>query len=318
MRQYVIRRIFGMIPTLLGASIIIFFVFAMVPGDFVDTNPKLTAERAHELKVLYGLDQPIWHRYLTWLWNLLHGDFGLSLQYQEPVTSVLNHYIWNSFLIAIVTLILTWTIAFIIGVVSATRQYSLFDGLVTLGVFAAMSFPSFFVGLLLIKFFAVDLKWFPVGGMINTGSELTGWAHMWEVVHHMILPVVVLTMLSIGSLTRYFRTNMLEVIRQDFVRTARAKGLKEKVVVYKHALRNALLPAITLLGFELPGLFAGAIITEQIFNWPGVGHIHLEALAARDYPVLMGFTMFLAILTVLGNLFADLLYGFADPRVRLK
>lgn len=318
MKKYIIRRLLLAIPTLLGASVIIFFVFALAPGDFVTTNVKLTAEKAHELRVLYGLDKPIIEQYFIWLGNLLQGNLGFSLQHHEPVSTVLGHYIWNSFYIAIVTLILTWSIAVAVGVISATKQYSLFDGLVTLGVFAAMSFPSFFLGLLLIKWFAVDFKLFPIGGMINTGSQSTGWAYIWEVAHHMVLPVTVLTMLSVGSLTRYFRTNMLEVIRQDFIRTARAKGLKERVVVYKHALRNALLPAITLLGFELPGLFAGAIITEQIFNWPGVGHIHLEALANRDYPVLMGFTMFLAALTVLGNLLADILYGVADPRIRLK
>ncbi|CAM2845736.1 ABC transporter permease [Paenibacillus sediminis] len=318
MWQYIIRRLLQAIPTLLGVSIIIFFVFALTPGDYVDTNIQLTPEKAHELKVLYGLDKPIIERYFIWLGNVMKGDFGFSLQFQKPVTSLLNDYIWNSFLIAIVSLILTWTIAILIGVYSALKKYSWFDVLVTLGVFAAMSFPSFFLGLLLIKFFAVDLKWLPVGGMTYGGSNSTGMAYVLEVLKHMILPVSVLTMLSVGSLTRYFRANMLDVIRQDFVRTARAKGLKERVVIFKHALRNASLPAITLLGFELPGLFAGAIITEKIFAWPGVGHIHMQALDNRDYTVLMGFTMFLAILTVLGNLLADIFYSVADPRIRLK
>jgi peptide/nickel transport system permease protein len=318
MRLYLIRRILNMIPLLFGVSLIIFFLFALTPGDFVDSNPKLTPEKAAELRALYGLDKPVLERYFIWLGNVLTGDFGFSLQHQMPVSELLNQYLWNSFLIAIVTLILTWTIALFVGVYSAVKQHSWFDALVTLGVFASMSFPSFFLGLLLIKFFAVDLKWLPVGGMVATGSQSTGWAYVWEVAQHMILPVTVLTVLGVGSLTRYFRTNMLEVIRQDFVRTARAKGLKEKVVVFKHALRNALLPAITLLAFELPGLFAGAIITEKIFNWPGVGQIHMQALEIRDYPVLMGITMLLSILTVVGNLLADLLYGVADPRVRLK
>ncbi|WP_139488480.1 ABC transporter permease [Brevibacillus dissolubilis] len=318
MRQYIIRRVLLMIPTLLGASILIFFVFALTPGDFVDTNLKLTPQRAQELRVLYGLDKPIIERYFIWIGNVLRGDFGFSFKYQEPVSDVIKHYLWNSFLIAFVSSILTWCIAVAVGVFSAIKRYSWFDTLVTLGVFAAMSFPSFFIGLLLIKYFALDWKVFPVGGMTTTGSELAGFGHWVDVAKHMFLPVLVLTMLSVGTLTRYFRTNMLEVIRQDFVRTARAKGLKEKVVVYKHALRNALLPAITLLGFELPALFGGAIITEKIFNWPGIGRIHMEALAFRDYPLLMGLTMLLAILTVVGNLIADVLYGVADPRVRLK
>ncbi|WP_440604652.1 ABC transporter permease [Bacillus sp. GB_SG_008] len=318
MKTYIIRRFFQMIPTLLGASIIIFFLFALLPGDYVDSNPKLTPERAQELRELYGLNKPIIERYFHWLGNAVTGNFGFSLQYQESVTSLLNKFIWNSFIVAAAALFFTWLIALIIGVISATKQYSLFDGLVTLGVFAAMSFPSFFIGLFMIKVFAVDLKLLPIGGMIDIGSNSTGLTYIWEVIRHMILPVFILTLLGIGSLTRYFRTSMLEVVRQDYIRTARAKGLKEKVVIYKHALKNAILPAITLLAFELPGLFSGAIIIEQIFNWPGIGHIQLEALSFRDYPVLMAFTMFLSFLTIIGNFLADILYAVVDPRIRLK
>ncbi|QOT00309.1 ABC transporter permease [Brevibacterium sp. JNUCC-42] len=318
MKTYMLRRLMIMILTLLGSSLLIFFLFALTPGDYVDTNPKLSPERKIELKALYGLDKPITERYIVWAGNVLKGDLGYSLQYQQPVTTILGQHIWSSFLIAITSTTLTWIIAISIGVFSATRQYSWFDSLVTIGVFAAMALPAFFVGLLAIKFFAVDLKLLPPGGMLTTGSNATGMAYVIEVVKHMILPVTVLTMLSVGSLTRYFRTNILEVIRQDFIRTARAKGLKEKVIIYKHALRNALLPAITLLGFELPALFGGAIITEKIFNWPGVGQVYMQALSLRDYPLLMGFTMFIALLTIVSNLLADLLYGVVDPRVRLK
>lgn len=318
MKKYILRRFLQMIPTLIGVSIIVFFLFALLPGDYIDSNPKLTPERAHELKVMYGLDKPIIQRYILWVKDVFSGNFGFSLKYQEPVTSLLNKFIWNSFIIAVVTLLLTWSIALLIGTFSALKQHSWFDRLVTLGVFAAMSFPSFFLGLLMIKVFAVDLKLLPIGGMIDTGSNSTGFAHLMEVVRHMVLPVTILTLLSIGSLTRYFRTSMLDVIRLDFIRTARAKGLKEKAVIFKHALKNAILPAITLLGFELPGLFSGAIITEQIFNWPGVGRVQLEALSFRDYPVLMAFTMLLSFLTVAGNFLADILYAAADPRIRLK
>ncbi|AIG26722.1 ABC transporter permease [Brevibacillus sp. 7WMA2] len=318
MKTYMFKRLMIMIPTLIGSSLLIFFLFALTPGDYVDTNPKLSPERKIELKALYGLDKPIIERYFVWAGNVLRGDLGYSLQYQQPVTTILGQYIWSSFLIAITSTTLTWIIAISIGVFSASRQYSWFDSLVTIGVFAAMALPAFFVGLLAIKIFAVDLKILPPGGILTTGSNATGLDYVIEVMKHMILPVTVLTMLSVGSLTRYFRTNILEVIRQDFIRTARAKGLKEKVITYKHALRNALLPAITLLGFELPALFGGAIITEKIFNWPGVGQVYMQALSLRDYPLLMGFTMFIALLTVVSNLLADLLYGVVDPRVRLK
>lgn len=318
MRQYIVIRILHLIPTLIGASLIIFFIFALAPGDYIDSDVTLTPERAAELKAINGLDKPMWQRYFIWLGNALHGDFGFSLQYQQPVMTVLKESVVNSFLIACVSLVLTWIIAVLIGVFSATKQYSWYDSLITLAVFGAMSFPSFFIGLLMIKWFAVDLGWLPIGGILDTGSQTTGLARVWELVRHMILPTTVLTMLSVGSLTRHFRANMIDVIKQDFVRTARAKGLKERTVIYKHALGNALLPAITLLGLELPGLFSGAIIMERIFTWPGVGYIHMEAISNRDYTVLMGFTMFLALLTVVGNLLADWLYAVADPRIRLK
>lgn len=318
MRNFILRRLLQTIPMLLLASLLIFCIFALAPGDFIDGNINLTAQRAAELRALYGLDQPLFSRYLHWLGRLLQGDLGFSLQYQIPVSTLLNQYIWNSFLLAAVAMVLYWGIALAVGVVSAMKPYSLFDHLITVAVFAAMSFPTFFLCLLLIKWFAVDLHWLPAGGMLRTGSESSGLAWALEVAAHLLLPVLALVMLQAGSLTRYFRASMLEVIRMDYIRTARAKGLREKTVILKHALRNALLPIITLLGFELPGLFSGALITEKIFNWPGAGHIHIDSLAARDYPVLMGFTLFLAALTILGNLLADILYAYADPRIRLR
>jgi len=318
MRNFILRRLLQTIPMLFLASLLIFMLFALTPGDFIDGNVTLTAQRAAELKALYGLDQPVFTRYFRWLGQLLQGNLGFSLQYQIPVSQLLNQYIWNSFLLAGISMVLYWGIALAVGIVSALKPYSLFDHVVSVVIFAAMSFPTFFLCLLLIKWFAVDLHWLPVGGMTNTGSDATGWPWVMQVAAHLILPVLALVMLQAGSLTRYFRASMLDVIRMDFIRTARAKGLRERTVIFKHALRNALLPLITLMGFELPGLFSGAIITEKVFNWPGAGHINIDSLAARDYPVLMGFTLFLAVLTILGNLIADVLYAWADPRIRVK
>lgn len=317
-KKYLLKRFLQMIPLLFGVSMIIFFLFALMPGDYFSSNRKLTPQRLAELRALYGLNKPVIERYFIWLKNVFHGDFGFSLQYTIPVTSLLNAYIWNSFIISFATLVLTWTIALVIGVYSATRQYSVFDRLVTLGVFASLSFPSFFLGLLLIKIFGVDLRLLPIGGMIDTGSSSTGIAYLLEVLRHMVLPVAVLTFLSVGSLTRYFRTGMLDVLRMDFIRMARAKGLKNRTVIFRHGLRNAILPAITLLAFELPGLFSGAIITEQIFSWPGIGKVQLQSLDARDYPVLMAITMLLSFFTILGNFLADVLYAVADPRIHLS
>ncbi|WP_028545966.1 ABC transporter permease [Paenibacillus taiwanensis] len=317
MSTYLMRRLMYMILILLGASLLIFLLYAMMPGDFVTNNFKLPAERKAELREIYGLNKPVLERYMNWMNNAFHGNFGFSLSQQKPVLTLFNDYIWNSFLLAITSTFFTWLLAVVIGVVAAYKQYSWFDTMVMIFIFAAMSIPSFFIGLFLIKIMAVDLKWLPPGGMLVTGSNATGMEYIKEVVHHMFLPVVVMTLLGVGSLTRYFRSNMLDVIRQDFIRTARAKGMKERVVLYRHALRNAMLPAITLIGFELPGLFGGSLIIEKIFNWPGIGQLYMQSFTVRDYPLLMGFTMFIAILTVIGTLISDILYHVADPRVKL-
>lgn len=317
MSAYLSKRLLYMIIILFAASLLIFCLYASTPGDFITGNIKLTAERKAELREIYGLNKPMLERYGIWMKNALHGDFGYSLAQQKPVLQLFNDYIWNSFMLAAVSTFLTWVIAVIIGVISAYKQYSWFDTLVMIAIFAAMSLPSFFIGLFLIKILAVDLKWLPPGGIITTGSNATGLAYFKEVVLHMTLPVVVMTLLGLGSLTRYFRSNMIDVLKQDYIRTARAKGLKEQRVLFTHALRNALLPAITLVGFELPALFGGSLIIEKIFNWPGIGQLYMQSFGLRDYPLLMGFTMFIAILTVIGTLLSDILYRIADPRVRL-
>lgn len=317
MSAYLSKRLLYMVIILFAASLLIFCLYASTPGDFITGNIKLTAERKAELREIYGLNKPVLERYGIWMKNALHGDFGYSLAQQKPVLQLFNDYIWNSFLLGAVSTFLTWVIAVIIGVISAYKQYSWFDTLVMIAIFAAMSAPSFFIGLFLIKILAVDLKWLPPGGIITTGSNATGLAYFKEIVTHMTLPVVVMTLLGLGSLTRYFRSNMIDVLKQDYIRTARAKGLKERKVLFTHALRNALLPAITLVGFELPALFGGSLIIEKIFNWPGIGQLYMQSFGLRDYPLLMGFTMFIAILTVIGTLLSDVLYRIADPRVRL-
>lgn len=317
MSAYLMKRISYMILILLAASLLIFCLYAFTPGDFISGNIKLSPERKAELREIYGLNKPVLERYWSWMRSALHGDFGYSLAQQKPVLTLFNEYIWNSFLLAVVSTFFTWVIAVIIGVIAAYKLYSIFDSALMVLIFAFMSLPSFFVGLFLIKIFAVDLLWLPPGGMTTTGSHAEGLAYIQEVIRHMTLPVIVMTLLGLGSLTRYFRSNMIDVIQQDYIRTARAKGMKERKVLFTHALRNALLPAITLIGFELPGLFGGSLIIEQIFNWPGIGQLYMSSFSTRDYPLLMGFTMLIAILTVIGTLLSDLLYRLADPRVKL-
>ncbi|MBB6673588.1 ABC transporter permease [Cohnella nanjingensis] len=318
MGTFITKRLLYTILILLAASLLIFSLYAWTPGDFITGNIKLTPERKAELREIYGLNKPLLERYGIWMKHALHGDFGYSMAQQKPVFTLFNQYIWNSFLLAAVSTFFTWLIAVIIGVVAAYRQYSWFDTLVMVVIFAAMSLPSFFIGLFLIKILAVDWKWLPPGGMLTTGSNATGMAYAEEVVRHMALPVIVMTLLGIGSLTRYIRGNMIDVMKQDYIRTARAKGLKERQVLFTHALRNALLPAITLVGFELPALFGGSLIIEKIFNWPGIGQLYMQSFGLRDYPLLMGFTVLIAILTVIGTMLSDILYRVADPRVRLQ
>ncbi|MGF7049305.1 peptide/nickel transport system permease protein [Paenibacillus sp. DS2015] len=320
MKQYIFRRLLQMIPTLIGITIIVFAISRMVPGDYITAkaSPNMTAEKEAQLREIYGLDKPVAKAYIDWVGNMAIGDMGDSLQHKKPVTKVINTYVWNSVVIAFTSLVLSWIIAIFAGVFSAKFQHSLLDKIITLLIFISMSLPSFFIGLLLILIVSLNLGITPVGGMTTAGLGATGWEYIVDVGKHMLLPTLVLTMISTGSLTRYFRSSMLEVIRQDYIRTARAKGLKERTVIFKHALRNAMIPAITLLGFELPALFGGAIILEKVFIWPGIGQVYLGSISMRDYPFMLGFTIFLAVLTLLGNLLSDVLYGVADPRIRLK
>ena len=320
MLQYTVKRVLKMIPTLLIISLLLFKVIDLAPGNFLDTkvNPNMTVEKLEQLKEVYGFDKPFGERYVNWLKKALKGDFDESLKLRQPVSEIIKDYAWNSFVLAGTAFLLSILIAIPLGIVCATKQYSFADKATTILTFVSISLPSFLLGLMLINAFSLKIKLFPIGGMTTAGSSLTGAAHYKDVLIHMVLPVVSLTILQAGSLIRYVRTAMLEVINQDYIRTARAKGLKEKVVIYKHALRNGLIPVITYIGMSLPGLFAGALITETIFVWPGIGRIGYEAILNRDYTLLMGFNMFMAVLTLMGNLLSDILYAVVDPRIKLK
>ncbi|MEW8955565.1 ABC transporter permease [Clostridium sp.] len=320
MRQYIARRLLEMIPVLIGISFLLFIIFAMAPGDAVDNiqDPSLSHERMMEMKKQYGLVGNPVERYINWAKKAVQFDFGKSIKHRMDVSDVIGAYVWNSFYLSIASFILGTIIAVPIGVISATKQYSGFDKFFTVFALFGISVPSFFFGMVLIKVFALDLGVLPVSGMRSAGMGYTGFQDFMDVVTHMILPTTVLTLGSLAGLMRYTRTAMLEVIRQDYMRTARSKGLREKIVIYKHGLRNALIPIVTILGMSLPGLFGGAILTEQVFGWPGIGKISIEAIHARDYPLLMGFQVLLAVLTLMGNLIADISYALVDPRIRLK
>lgn len=321
MWKYIIRRILQMIPIIFGVSIIIFLIISLVPGNFIDAKVQtshMTKEQVAHLKELYGIDDPVYIRYFNWIKGAIRFDFGDSFVHQMPVSKVINTYVWNSFGIALVAFILQLTIAIPIGIISATKQYSKTDMFFTVFALVGISLPSFFMGYILIKIFAVDLKILPISGLSTPGASYQGLMVLIDRIRHMILPCCVLALAGIGPMMRYTRTAVLEIIKQDYIRTARAKGLSEKVVIYRHALRNALIPIVTLIGLSIPGLFTGAIITESIFGLPGIGKIALDAVTKRDYPLLMGFSMFVAVLTLLGNLLSDIFYAMVDPRVKLK
>ena len=255
--------------------------------------------------------------YFSWLGNMLQGDLGDSFLYQQPVGKVIASHMWISFLISLVALIFQFAISIPLGIVSATRQYSVVDYSVTIITMIGISLPSFFFAALLIKVFSSWLGWFPAMGLVSAGSSSTGIAYAMDMLHHLVLPMIVLIVLSIGSLMRYTRTNMLEVLNSDYIRTARSKGLSEKKVIYVHAFRNTMIPLMTLLAGILPSLFGGAMITEEVFAIDGIGRLAYKALQQGDVPFIMGYNMFLAVLTVIGTLLSDLMYAVVDPRVKL-
>lgn len=318
MRKYIIRRLLIIIPVLIGISVIVFTLINIMPGDPYAQmiNPKLTAEDRTNMLESIGYFDSLPVKYVKWVGRAVKGDLGYSIRYKEPVIDVIGRRVKNTLFLSVTSLILSTIIAIPLGVISSTKQYSIFDYIVTIVAFIGISIPAFFFALLLIKYLAFDLNLFPIAGMQSIGKGYTGMKQFIDLLHHMALPVIVLSLISVASLMRYTRSAMLEVIKQDYIRTARAKGLSEKVVIYKHALRNALIPVVTILSLSLGFLLSGAILTETIFVWPGMGTLMYQAILNRDYPLVMGCNIIFAISVLLANLFADLMYAVVDPRIR--
>ena len=332
MVKYVIKRLFLSILILAGVSMIIYGLVRVMPVDYLES--KLAAslgsggseieyeERLAEMKAYYGLDDEsfigICKGYWDWLVRFCQGDFGSSWKYGQPVETVIFQNMGVSFTISFVSLILQLLIAIPLGIKCACKQYGKLDYFATVLTMVGISFPTFFLGSILIKFFAIDLGWFEVGGLhSNLPTTAGGWVRFTDMLWHLVLPMFLLTVLSIGAWLRYTRTNTLEVLNADYIRTARAKGLSEHSVVYKHVFRNTLIPLVTLLAGTLPSLFSGAMITETIFDIPGIGNIAYNAMLEGDIPFIMGYNMFIAILTVVGILLTDIMYAVVDPRVKL-
>lgn len=329
MGRYLARRLLQMIPLVVGLSIIIFMLLALAPGDPVDLlifgNPKIKAEDIARLKRHYGLDQPYHIRYFKWLWAALHGDLGYSRTYKVPVLSLMWTRVGNSLWLMIPAFFLALGVAIPVGIYSALHQYSAIDYGTTFFAFFGVSIPAFWFAIMMIYLFAVIHPWtaipalawlkFPAGGFSTPGVEV-GLPLYFDRLKYMVLPTTVLSLLFMASYARYTRSSMLEVVRQDYVRTARAKGLPGRQVVNKHAFRNALIPIVTIVSLSIPGLFSGAPLTETVFGWPGVGRLLVEAVLGADFAVAQAIIIFLAVLVIVFNLVADAAYAMLDPRIR--
>lgn len=321
MFNYLIRRLLLIIPLLIGISIITFAIVHLTPGTPSDIlltgNARIDAEAKARFQALYGLDKPLHQQYFNWLKRIFLLDFGDSFKDGRKVIIKILERLPATLLLQILSLIVIFLIALPIGIFSAVKQNSLFDKGMTIFVFLGFSIPTFWLALLLMFLFGVKLDWLPISGMVSINFDTFSFGgKTLDIIKHLILPVFVSAFGGLAYLSRYSRASMLEVIRQDYIRTARAKGLPEHQVIFKHALRNALIPIVTLLGLSLPGLIGGGFIFETIFAWPGMGRLGYEAIMARDYPVIMGVGIMVAFLTLLGNLLADLTYAYVDPRIR--
>jgi len=318
-RQYLMRRVLIALPSLLGISIVLFTVLAMAPGDPFEelaTNPNIPPEVRLALRAKFGLDDPIWSRYLHWLFAMLHGDWGFSFVSRVNVDTLILQRLPTTLIVIGSSQLLAIVVALPIGVLAATRPYSLFDQIANTFAFVGFSLPPFFTGLLLILVFSVQLDWLPF--VYRADISATGWQFYWEHIKQSIMPVMVLGLFQGASLVRYVRSSVLDVIRLDYVTTARSKGIGERKVITKHVVRNAMIPVVTLVALQMPIVFGGAIVTEQIFRVPGIGSLLISAMLANDTPVVMAVTFVFAALVVLCNLIADIIYGWLDPRIAFR
>ena len=319
MGSYILRRLLIALPSLLGISVVLFTVLALAPGDpFADLalNPNVPAEVKEALRRSLGLDDPVWQRYFRWLWAMLHGDWGFSFISRIDVDKLILQRMPTTLAVIGASQVLALCVALPVGIYSAVKPYSWFDRIASSLAFIGFSLPTFFTGILLILLFSIKLDWLPF--VYRADLMSTGWPWWGEQIRQSIMPVTVLGLFQGASWTRYVRSAMLDVVRLDYVTTARSKGLAERVVVVKHIVRNALIPVVTLVALQMPAVFGGAIVTEQIFRVPGIGSLLIDAILRNDTPVIMSVTFVFACLVILFNLIADLLYGWLDPRISYR
>ncbi|MFA5361967.1 MAG: ABC transporter permease [Candidatus Omnitrophota bacterium] len=321
MLPYIFKRLLGLIPMLFGIATISFFIIHLAPGKPVNLqqslNPKVSLEVRERLEKLYGLDKPLHMQYLEWLKKVACFDFGRSFSDERPVTDKIRERIPVTLAINILSLFLVFLIAVPLGIKSALRQGSLFDNSLTIILFLLFAAPTFWLALLIMQLLCIQLRWFPISGIVSLDFDYFNfWQKLWDLGRHLFLPVAVSTLGSLAGISRYMRSSMLEVLKQPYIYAARAKGVPEQKVIYKHALRNALLPIVTILGFAIPGLLGGSVIFESIFALPGIGRLFYEAVMMRDYPLIMAEVVLGALLTMIGNLIADISYALVDPRIK--
>jgi peptide/nickel transport system permease protein len=317
MTRYLARRLLQAIPLLVAITLVVFVLLRKSPGGPLSLyagDPTVTAEDLSRLRQQMGLDQPPPVQYAHWLANLLQGDWGWSLVTKRPVLEMIGERLPNTLLLMSCAFAVALALALPVAVLAATRQYSLFDHLATTLAFVGNSLPTFWIGLMLIMIFAVGLHWFPAGGMYTLGEPFS----VADRLHYLVLPVLTLALFDATHYTRYLRSSLLDVVRQDYIRTAYAKGSRERDVVRRHAFKNAAIPLVTVIALDLPQLFSGALITETIFAWPGMGRLFWEAAGRVDYPVLMGIFTVAAGLVILFNLLADVVYAWLDPRITYR
>ena len=327
MVKYIFKRLINLIPVVFIISVVIFGTVKAMPGDpvnaYLGAGSRATEAQKDSIRREWGLDRPLPEQYVTWVKNMVtKGDLGQSTKFKQPVADIIGEYVWNTFLLNVVALIIGIALSIPIGIRQAVKKFSKFDNFWTVFSLLGVSVPTFFFALLLVFYIAIPTGALPVSGMRDASMALIGYDNIFQeiadVAVHMILPVTVLVFSNFATFSRYVRSAMIDVINQDYVRTARAKGLKEKVVIYRHAFKNAMIPLVTLLGLYIPSLFSGAMILESVFAWPGLGKILVDAITNQDQAIMQACLLFSAILMVLGNLLSDVLYSVVDPRVKVE
>ncbi len=321
MLKYILRRLIIMVPELFVITFIVFIIMQAAPGDFLDMyrlDPSVSEAFLRKMEKELGLDKPWIVQYGIWLKNFLTGNFGYSFYYRRPVSSLIWERVFATVILSLSSLAFEWILGVVFGVFSALKKYSLWDKIITVIAFSGIALPGFFLAILLL-FVAAKTGWFPIAGMISVNHfQMSMWERFKDILSHLILPTIALGFGGFASLMRYMRGSLLDVLNEDYVEFARAKGMPERVVIYKHAFRNAINPMITLLGFSISGILGGALIVENIFSWPGMGRLVYQALLQQDVYVVMASAVISAILLVIGNLIADILLAAVDPRVRYE